>query len=92
MTNDYERHDDQLDVCDDGDVVLSDHCRDLVEKYKRYRAQRMSAHDQEQKMLQEIIRQTHDAGLSLRKTAQLLGVNRAIVEYARKTMMVERGE
>ena len=68
-------------------LSLSDKCMESVQRYQYIHSQRMGLYDEEQELLKIIVTETKKAGLSLRKTAHMLGVSRAIVEYARKTMV-----
>lgn len=68
-------------------LPLSDKCMESVQRYQYIHSQRMGLYDEEQELLKIIVTETKKAGLSLRKTAHMLGVSRAIVEYARKTMV-----
>lgn len=68
-------------------LPLSDECMESVQRYQYIHSQRMGLYDEEQELLKIIVTETKKAGLSLRKTAHMLGVSRAIVEYARKTMV-----
>lgn len=67
-------------------LQLSEKCMESVQRYQYIHSQRMGLYDEEQELLKVIVTETKKAGLSLRKTANMLGVSRAIVEYARKTM------